>query len=89
MDRGDVQYDIVEVMACPGGCIGGGGQPLPNQAPQRQMRNRGLRTADRRQQIRLAHDNVLIRDVYEQWLGEPNGEEAHHLLHTSFNQRER
>jgi NADH-quinone oxidoreductase subunit G len=89
MDRGEMSFDIVEVMACPGGCAGGGGQPLPNQANQRQMRSRGLRTADRRQQIRLAHDNVLIRDVYERWLGDPNSETAHHLLHTSYNNRDK
>jgi NADH-quinone oxidoreductase subunit G len=60
MDRGQVAYEIVEVMACPGGCSGGGGQPLPNTKAERQARSKGLRTADRRQQIRLAQDNVLI-----------------------------
>ena len=49
MDRGEVRYDIVEVMACPGGCAGGGGQPVPNETAQRQARARGLFTADKRQ----------------------------------------
>ena len=89
MDRGDVTYDIVEVMACPGGCIGGAGQPLPNETVQRQQRTRGLRAADVQQQIRLAKDNPLITGIYEHWLGKPNSEIAHHALHTTYGHRRR
>jgi len=89
MDRGEVAYDIVEVMACPGGCAGGGGQPLPNETPQRAARARGLHTADTRQQIRLAQDNMLIQDLYREWLGKPNSETAHRVLHTSYGHRRR
>jgi NADH-quinone oxidoreductase subunit G len=89
MDRGDVTYDIVEVMACPGGCIGGAGQPLPNETVQRQQRTRGLRAADVQQQIRLAKDNPLITGIYENWLGKPNSEIAHHALHTGYGHRRR
>lgn len=89
MDAGKVAYDIVEVMACPGGCAGGGGQPLPNETAQRKARAHGLRVADRRQQLRLAQDNVLVKELYRQWLGEPNSETAHHALHTSYGHRRR
>ncbi len=89
MDRGEAAYDIVEVMACPGGCAGGAGQPLPNETAQRQARARGLRVADKRQQIRVAQDNVLIRELYREWLGEPNSEAAHKALHTAYGHRRR
>ena len=90
MDRGEVAYDIVEVMACPGGCAGGGGQPLPNDArPSARRVRKGLHTADRRQQIRLAQDNVLIKELYREWLERPNSEVAHHVLHTTYGHRRR
>jgi len=89
MDRGEVAYDIVEVMACPGGCAGGAGQPTPNQTPQRLARARGLRAADVRQQVRLAQDNPLVLGLYHQWLERPNSDEAHHALHTRYVSRRR
>jgi len=89
MDEGKVAYDIVEVMACPGGCAGGGGQPLPNETAQRKARARGLRAADKRQQIRFAQDNVLVKELYGQWLGEPNSHAAHQALHTGYGHRRR
>ncbi|HOG45333.1 MAG TPA: [FeFe] hydrogenase, group A [Anaerolineae bacterium] len=89
MDDGTAAYDIVEIMACPGGCAGGGGQPLPNETAQRTQRARGLRTADKRQQLRLAQDNVLVQELYRGWLGEPNGHTAHQALHTSYGHRRR
>lgn len=89
MDEGRAAYDIVEVMACPGGCAGGGGQPLPNETAQRARRAHGLHTADKRQGIRLAQDNPLVRELYREWLQQPNSETAHHLLHTSYGHRRR
>ncbi|MHB1357710.1 MAG: [FeFe] hydrogenase, group A [Anaerolineae bacterium] len=89
MDRGDVTFDIIEVMACPGGCVGGAGQPLPNEMTQRKQRARGLHAADVQQQIRLAQDNPLITEVYSRWLGKPNSETAHHALHTTYGHRRR
>jgi len=66
-----------------------GGQPLPNETAQRTQRARGLRTADKRQQLRLAQDNVLVQELYRGWLGEPNGHTAHQALHTSYGHRRR
>jgi NADH-quinone oxidoreductase subunit G len=89
MDRGEVSYDIVEVMACPGGCAGGGGQPIPNETRTRALRTRGLHSADRRQQIRVARDNPLVGEVYRKWLGTPNSPAAHEALHTHYSPRRR
>lgn len=89
MDEGKIAFDIVEVMACPGGCAGGGGQPLPNETPQRLARIKGLHTADRRQQIRVAQDNPTITEIYRTWLGAPGSQVAHEALHTHYGPRRR
>ena len=89
MDKGVVAYDIVEVMACPGGCAGGGGQPTPNGTEQRVARTRGLRNADKRQQIRLAQENPLMGELYRRWLEKPNSHIAHTVLHTGYGHRRR
>ncbi|MHB1415442.1 MAG: NADH-dependent [FeFe] hydrogenase, group A6 [Chloroflexota bacterium] len=89
LDRGEAAYDMVEVMACPGGCAGGGGQPLPNDTRARQARANGLQTADKRQQIRRAQDNPLVQQIYRRWLGKPNSHQAHESLHTAYGSRRR
>ena len=89
MDRGDVAFDIVEVMACPGGCVGGGGQPIPNTTVERVARRQGVMTADVRQQIRLAQDNPLIGETYRRWLEKPNSHISHETLHTTYGNRRR
>jgi NADH-quinone oxidoreductase subunit G len=77
-------YLFVEVMACPGGCIGGGGQPYSRDLQCRPKRIRGLYSDDTRQTIRLSHENPEIKRLYAEFLGEPNGSKAHHLLHSHF-----
>lgn len=89
MDEGRVAFDIVEVMSCTGGCVGGGGQPTPNQTEERMARAKGLRTADRRQQIRLASENPLMGEIYRRWLEKPNSHVAHEALHTHYVHRRR
>jgi len=89
MDKGAVAYDIVEVMSCPGGCAGGGGQPTPNETEQRLARTKGLRNADKRQQIRLAQENPLMGELYRRWLDKPNSHMAHAALHTTYGHRRR
>jgi NADH-quinone oxidoreductase subunit G len=87
LDSKQLEYDIVEIMACPGGCVGGGGQPLPNEMKQRNKRMNGLHVADTRQQIRIARDNVLVCELYDKWLKEPNSEVSHQYLHTHYHIR--
>lgn len=76
-------YDAIEVMACPGGCIGGGGQPMPVSAEIRKQRAQALYDIDRGKKNRLAHQNPDVQKVYEEFLN--NGESAHKICHTSYN----
>ncbi|MBA3009067.1 MAG: 2Fe-2S iron-sulfur cluster binding domain-containing protein [Desulfobacula sp.] len=82
-------YDFVEVMACPGGCAGGGGQPRSKHSYQGtwQERKKGLYTIDQHRPIRQSHNNPMITVLYEDFLGAPMGETSHHLLHTTYRDR--
>lgn len=86
---GEVHYDLVEVMACPGGCIGGGGQPVPQDAGVRRARAKGLYVADRLNLIRKSLDNPHVKALYERWLETPNSHAAHEALHTAYGTRRR
>lgn len=89
MKAGERQYHLVEVMACPGGCIGGGGQPIANDPDFRQRRAKGLYEADKGQMLRRSHENPYITDLYKRHLGEANSHEAHEALHTAYGHRKR
>jgi len=89
MDRGEVAFDLVEVMACPGGCTAGGGQPFPNEAPQRVLRTIGLKKVDANQEMRVAQENPVLAEAYRKWLGRPNSQAAHESLHTHYASRRR
>jgi iron only hydrogenase large subunit-like protein len=84
---GHEEIHFLEVMACPGGCIGGGGQPLPTDEETRRRRIEAMYAEDRGTPIRQSHKNPAIRTVYDEFLGEPCGEKAHHLLHTHYTAR--
>lgn len=86
---GRSKYHFIEIMACPGGCIGGGGQPIPTNLEIRTRRIEAIYQVDRNLPLRKSHENPAIRRLYEEFLGEPNGEKAHHLLHTHYIPRER
>lgn len=88
--QGEMQVDLVEVMACPGGCIGGAGQPVAkNASAARKTRTRGLYDADKGLELHKSQDNPFIKACYEKHLGEPNGHKAHELLHTHYQARRR
>jgi NADH-quinone oxidoreductase subunit G len=80
-------YDFIEVMACPGGCIGGGGQPYGVDNERRKLRIAGLYQDDQERQLRYSHENPEVIRVYQDFLGVPLGEKAHHLLHTRYTAR--
>jgi len=86
---GKSQYDLIEVMACPGGCVGGAGQPVSTSSNTRALRTKGLYHADKMLQLHKSQDNVFITECYERFLGEIGGEKAHHLLHTHYQSRHR
>jgi len=81
------EVHFLEVMACPGGCVGGGGQPLPTDEETRRRRIEAMYAEDRGMPIRQAHKNPAVRTVYEEFLGVPCGEKSHHLLHTRYQAR--
>ena len=78
------RWQFIEVMACRGGCIGGGGQPTLATDEIRAMRMEGLYQDDRQSARRCSHQNPQIKKIYADFLGEPCGETAHHLLHTHY-----
>jgi NADH-quinone oxidoreductase subunit G len=86
---GKSHYDLIEVMACPGGCIGGAGQPVSTSRDSRALRTKGLYNADKMLQLHKSQDNVFITDCYAKFLGDIGGEKAHHLLHTTYQSRRR
>ncbi|MCI9456788.1 MAG: 2Fe-2S iron-sulfur cluster binding domain-containing protein [Oscillospiraceae bacterium] len=80
--RGDVHYDFVEVMACPGGCVGGGGQPIHDGEELAEVRAGNLYGLDRISNLRFSHENPSIQKIYREYFQQPMSEKAHHLLHT-------
>lgn len=84
---GQADYQFIEIMGCPGGCLGGGGQPIPTNAEIRQKRAEALYQEDKELPIRKSHKNPAVQELYRDYLGEPNGEKAHHLLHTHYTRR--
>ena len=82
IDKGWVEYDFVEVMACPGGCAGGGGQPIHDGHELAEERSDILWELDRNAPIRFSHENPEVQTLYAEFLGKPLGHTSHHLLHT-------
>ena len=79
---GKAEYDFVEIMACPGGCVGGGGQPMYDGASMAQSRAQTLYTQDKANTIRFSHENPSIKAIYADYLEQPLSEKSEHLLHT-------
>ncbi len=86
---GEANYHFVEVMACPSGCIGGGGQPMPTNEEIRKKRAAGIYDEDEAKTIRKSHENPEVKELYESFLHEPLGHKAHDLLHTHYTPRKR
>ena len=88
--RREANYHAIEIMACPGGCVGGGGQPYHHGDIEiLQKRIAGIYSEDRAKNIRKSHENPMIKKIYEDYLGEPYGEKAHELLHTYYVPRQK
>jgi NADH-quinone oxidoreductase subunit G len=86
---GKANYHAIEIMACPGGCVGGGGQPYHHgNIELLKKRAAALYEEDRSKPLRCSHDNPDIIQLYKEFLGEPYGEKAHELLHTHYTKRE-
>jgi len=86
-ETGKSEYHFIEVMACPGGCVGGGGQPKGNSLEKRKVRASALYKEDKNLKFRKSHHNPEVQKIYAEYLGAPNSEKAHKLLHTVYFER--
>ncbi len=89
IEKGTSEFHAIEIMACPGGCIGGGGQPLHHGDTNiLKLRQKAIYSEDSNKSVRKSHENKSVQKVYEEYLGEPMSKKAHELLHTHyFNKR--
>jgi len=79
---------FIEFMACPGGCLGGGGQPIPTNAEIRKLRANAIYSEDESYKVRKSHENPAVQEVYKQFLTDgPCGHKSHQLLHTTYLKR--
>lgn len=88
----EANYHFIEIMCCPGGCVGGGGQPILSSEERmdidyRKVRGNALYEVDRNMPLRKSHENPAIKQVYKEYLGKPLGEKSHKLLHTKYTKR--
>jgi len=88
IESGKSPYTFIEVMTCPGGCLGGGGQPIPTNYEIRKKRAESIYFEDAHKSIRKSHENPEIITLYTDFLKEPLGEKSHRLLHTHYVERE-
>ncbi len=86
---GTADYQFIEIMCCPGGCLGGGGQPIPVDPEIRGKRAEAIYEADRLLPIRKSHENPAVQQLYAEFLGKPLSHKSHELLHTTYTRRER
>lgn len=91
--NGEKDYHFIEIMACPGGCVNGGGQPIQptsvtNFTDIREARAKALYDFDAELPLRKSHENPVVKEIYDTYLGEPGSEKAHHILHTTYTAKE-
>lgn len=82
-------FHFIEIMTCPGGCIGGGGQPRFTTDEVRKKRIEAIYKEDEGKKLRKSHENPEVMQLYKEFLGKPLGEKSHHLLHTDYTERDR
>ena len=91
---GEADYHFIEIMSCPGGCVNGGGQPIKSAYERNNLDIKALRAgaiyaADSKSELRKSHKNPIIKELYDNYLGEPNSHKAHKILHTSYEARKK
>ena len=86
--QGKAPYHFIEIMACPGGCIGGGGQPIPTSTEIRENRIKAIYSEDEHMILRKSHENPEVMILYKEFLDKPNSHKAHELLHTHYVERD-
>ncbi|HNX66034.1 MAG TPA: NADH-dependent [FeFe] hydrogenase, group A6 [Bacteroidales bacterium] len=88
VSQGKASYHFIEIMACPGGCIGGGGQPIPTSMEIRKKRMAAIYSEDEHLPLRKSHENPEVISIYKEFLTAPNSHKSHELLHTHYFERE-
>jgi len=91
---GEADYDFLEVMACPGGCVMGGGQPIKSSKTRsetdiREKRANSIYSIDEKSILRKSHENPIMKQIYQEYLGDPGKHKAHELLHTEYSKKEK
>ena len=89
LKAGEADYHFIEVMTCPGGCVGGGGQPRPTTDEVRKKRIAAIYREDAGKVLRKSHDNPKIKQIYGEFLISPLGDLSHKLLHTHYQELDR
>lgn len=87
--RGECDYTFIEVMSCPGGCIGGGGQPYVRDENTKQKRVDAIYLEDANKPVRKSHENPAVQELYKEYLGKPLGDKSHEILHTCYTSRKK
>lgn len=92
IEEGTSPYHFIEIMSCPGGCANGGGQPIQpahvrNNVDFKGLRIKAIYDTDARMKLRKSHENPIVKEVYETFLGKPNSHKAHEILHTKYVER--
>ena len=94
VQNGTYKVDFIEIMACPGGCVNGGGQPIHDAYTRanvdiRALRAKALYDEDAACAVRKSHESPIVKEIYANYLGEAGGHKAHHLLHTTYEKRKK
>ena len=89
---GTADYQFVEIMTCPGGCVNGGGQPIHsaktlNTTDIKTLRAKAIYKSDKKAALRKCHENPIVKTLYKEYFGEPNSHKAHEVLHTKYTKR--
>jgi len=92
--KGEANYDFIEIMSCPGGCVNGGGQPIKSAYERNNLDIKALRAgaiyaADKSASLRKSHENPVVKEIYDSYLGKPNSHKAHEILHTKYAPRKK
>ena len=94
LKSGELDYDFIEFMACPGGCVNGGGQPIVpsrvrNNVDIQTLRAKAIYDTDKKAKLRKSHENPIVKTLYADYFGKPNSHKAHDALHTSYKKKEK
>ena len=92
--NGEADYQFVEIMCCPGGCVNGGGQPILDTYTRREvdyktLRAKALYAEDEAKTVRKSHENPVVKEIYANYLGQPGSHKAHEILHTKYVKRKK